>query len=358
MKKNTKKQILNIIFVIFLVAITLVVLLNSNKELNFKSLSTFFNECNYFYLIAAFGCMIGFVLFEALSIHIILKKLGSKPKVVSSIAYSTSDVYYSAITPSASGGQPASAYYMVRDGVSGGVAGFSLIFNLVGYTLAILIIGAGAFILRGEMFFEFSTFSKVLIVFGVVAQIFLLAFFIGCMMWHEKVLSFSKFIVGFFNKIHIIKNKEKWIARVERAVDKYKGCYEDFKKHKVTLVWVILCNVAQRLSQIMISVLVCKSVINCSVVDVLALQAFVLVGYNSIPLPGGIGAYEYLYLNIYGIMFTDAFIVVSMMVTRTISYYISMILCGGYTITYHLLGKRKAIKSEEEILEQVQESLK
>ena len=57
--------------------------------------------------------------------------MGYKPKLYSSLAYSTADTYYSAITPSASGGQPASAYYMVKDEVSAGASGFSLIFNLV-----------------------------------------------------------------------------------------------------------------------------------------------------------------------------------------------------------------------------------
>lgn len=52
------------------------------------------------------------------------------------------------------------------------------------------------------------------------------------------------------------------------------------------------------------------------------MQAFVLIGYNSVPLPGGVGAFEYLYLHIYGLLFENAFILAAMMVTRTISYYI------------------------------------
>ena len=158
-------------------ALTTIIVINSNKELNMANLKAFFTNCNHIYLVVAFLCWIGFVVFEALSLHLILKKLGCKPKLSSSIAYSTSDIYYSAITPSATGGQPASAYYMIKDGISGGASGFSLVFNLVAYTMAILIIGGSAFIFRFDMFLKFPSFVKFLIVFGIVAQVFLLIFF-------------------------------------------------------------------------------------------------------------------------------------------------------------------------------------
>ena len=66
------------------------------------------------------------------------------------------------------------------------------------------------------------------------------------------------------------------------------------------------------------------------------------MGYNSIPLPGGVGAFEYLYLNIYTLRFDNTFIVVAMMVTRVISYYLCMALSGVVTLVYHIrLMKRK-----------------
>ncbi len=58
-----------------------------------------------------------------------------------SIIYSTSDIYFSAITPSAAGGQPASAFYMVRDGMPVSVATSALLLNIVCYTASLDIIG-------------------------------------------------------------------------------------------------------------------------------------------------------------------------------------------------------------------------
>lgn len=352
MKKSTKKQILNISFVVLMALITILALLGSGKELNYANLRQFFHNCNFSYFVLAFSCWLGFVLFEAFSLRVILGKLGYKQKKRDSIVYSTSDIYYSAITPSASGGQPASAYYMVKNGVPGGVAGFSLIFNLVGYTAAILIIGTVALIFGFDMFLQTSTFVKILVLFGFVAQIGLLLFFIACMCYHKVVLKYGKILVVFLNKIKILRNKEKWLARVENIVEKYRSCYEDFKEHKRMLIPVLLLNVAQRVSQLLISVFVCMSAIDCNFFEVLIMQSFVMLGYNSIPLPGGTGAYEYLYLHIYCMYFNESFVIISLMVTRVISYYLSLILSGVYTMVYHVLRiKRKEIKESSTYLD-------
>jgi len=342
MKKNTKKQIFNISIVIILGLLMTIILLNSTNELNFSNIKDFFVNCNLTYILIAFVCLFGFVFFEALSLHIILKKMGYKPKLYSSLAYSTADTYYSANTPSASGGQPASAYYMVKDGVSAGASGFSLIFNLAGYTSAIIILGIIALVIDINMFLNLSFFVKFIIILGFFSQVILLIFFITCMRWHKGVKKLGYLIVGILYKIKIIKKKDKWINRVESTVSKYKNCYEDFKKHKFTLVPVIIFNVLQRLSQILISVFVCKSACDCSFIDLFVMQTLVVLGYNSIPLPGGVGAFEYLYLKIYSISLPSSFIIVAMMVTRVISYYISLVASGIYTIIYHILQIKKS----------------
>ena len=99
---------------VVLIGVTLTVLFVS-QDINLNDIGRFLYHCNPWFIVGAFGGLLGFIVFEALSLHLILKKLGHKGKFTSSVAYSTSDLYYSAITPSASGGQPASAYYMMRD---------------------------------------------------------------------------------------------------------------------------------------------------------------------------------------------------------------------------------------------------
>lgn len=123
LSKRARKQLLNIAFLVLLIGVTLTVVFVS-QDIDLHDIGVFLSSCNVWYIVGAFGGLLGYIIFEAISLHIIARTVGHKPKFASSVAYSTSDLYYSAITPSASGGQPASMYYMVRDGVGGGTAGF------------------------------------------------------------------------------------------------------------------------------------------------------------------------------------------------------------------------------------------
>lgn len=350
--KRVRKQILNILFLALLVGITLIILVTSNRELNFQNIKDFIHGCNPWLLAAAFVCMLLFIAFEGGSLHLICRRLGYKNKFFSSMAYASADVYYSALTPSASGGQPASAYYMVKDGIDAGTTSFALVFNLVAYTAAIFVIGLTAFILRPHMFPHFGFFVKFLVVLGLALQSLLLGFFIACMCCHKAVLKAGNAVIGLLVRIGIVKNAEKWRGKLSEAVEKYHSGFLEIKKHKTLFLQALVLNVAQRVSQAFVTCFVCTAAYpSASFAELFAMQAFVLIGYNSVPLPGGVGAFEYLYLNIYCLRFENAFILSAMMVTRVISYYISILISGAFTLGYHVavMKREKKKLSEEKI---------
>ncbi len=336
-KHGAKKQIINILFILLLMGLTIYALAKSNKELSFANIKAFILSCKPIYLIAAFICMLLFIFFEGLSVHIICTRLGYRRPLYSSMAYSTADIYYSAITPSATGGQPASAFYMIKDGIDGGTASFTLIFNLVAYIAAILVIAVIAFAAGFGLFGSLTALSKILIVASVGVQAFLLVFFILCMRCHGLVLKAGNGAIGLLAKIKIIKKPDKWKSRFAAVVEKYKRGYEQIKRNRALFAVALILNVAQRASQILIACFVCYSASQqVPFLQLFLMQSFVLIGYNSIPLPGGVGAYEYLYLDVFGLAFADAFVSSSMMVSRAISYYINMVFCGILTLTYHI----------------------
>lgn len=350
LSKGAKKQLLNITVLLALIALTLGILLSSNRELDFRDIGSFLRRSDPWFLTAAFGCMAGFILFEAISLHLICHALGHKCRFGSSIVYSTADVYYSAITPSAAGGQPASAYYMVKDGMSGGRATFALVFNLIAYTGAILLLGLSAFMLRPGMFGQFGSFVKVLVILGIIMQFLLLGFFIGCMFWHGAVLKCGNGLITLLCRMHIIKKEEKWRTKLIGAVDKYKDSRSVLRTHRMLFVFVLLLNVLQRAAQMLITCFVCAAAMpEASFLDIFVMQAFVTLGYNSIPLPGGVGAFEYMYLHVYCLRFDNAFILAAMMVTRFISYYICLAISGVVTLAYHgVVMRRKKVVDEGE----------
>lgn len=354
MTKKTRKLIINITILLALTGVTFLVLWLSYRgdNIDFNKIWAMLKESKAWAMVAAVMCMLLFIIFEGLSLWLITRRLGHKTKLRGALAYSTSDTYYSAITPSATGGQPASMFYMVRDGMSGGVAGFSLVFNLMAYTAAIIIMGVFAFAVRPDMFGLIGARSwgaQAFIIFGFVIQCVVLGFFIMCIMWSKAILKIGNGAIMLLRKIHIIKHEDKWREKWKAGVDKYSASRHIIREHPLLFLWALLLNLAQRVSQTLIPCFVCLAMAKqVDFLELFVMQTFVLLGYNMIPSPGGTGAYEFMYLSTYGITFDKEFILTAMIMSRMISYYLCIIVSGLYTLIYHSVGLKKRKKPEKE----------
>ncbi len=339
-KKKVNKQLLNICFLVVLIAITVIVIFTAT-DISFKDIFDFLGRSDPWWIVGAVALMVASVIFEAISLHFIMRGLGEKPSFYRSTVYTSADLYFSAITPSGTGGQPASIYYMAKDGIGAGKATFGLIFNLTAYTFSIIIIGAVAFAVRPAFFSSIEGwFPQTLIIIGCVIQGVLLAFFIGCMYWGGAVQKAGNGIIALLHKIHIIKNVDKWREKLAREIGYYHDCRVELRTHPGMSIINLLSNLGQRVCHVLIPVFVILAVKpDAGFWDLAVCSALIIIGYNSIPLPGGVGVYEYLYHAVYaaaGLGEGDIFILSALMVSRFISFYMIMIGCGLYTLAYHI----------------------
>ncbi len=345
MKKLSKKQklIVNICFLLVLIGVTLAILFTSNKELNFKNIADYIKTGNPWYLCAAVACMLAIVVLEGFSLFLIVRKLGFKGKAAKSMAYASIDAYYSAVTPSATGGQAAAAVYMVKDGMTAGSASFTFVFRAVTFTSAYVILTAAAFIIKPSLFLQLDFWPQFFIILGVATQLLLVGFFIALLLCHRTILRIGNGIISLLHKMRIIKKKEKWRTKLIKEIAKYANCVKQIKKHKMLFVNVLLLNLGEHVLRVLISVFVCLAADgSASFSDIFVLQCFLLVGYTSIPLPGGVGIFEFLYLNIYKLAFSEKqFLLSAMMIMRTISYYLCMLVTGAVSLIYHVITVRR-----------------
>ncbi len=350
--KSMKKQLLNIGFLVILTAVTITVIFTAT-DISISGIFAFLKQCNPWWIAGAVGLMVASVICEAVSLHFIMRGLGARPNFYQSTCYTAADLYYSAITPSGTGGQPASVYYMVKDGIEAGKASFGLVFNLTAYTLSIIIIGIIAFIMRPGIFAAVGEwFPQLLIIIGCVIQGLLLAFFIGCMFWGGAVNKAGNGIISLLAKMHIVKKPEKWREKLAREVSNYKGCRYEMRHHPGMSFINMFANLGQRVCHVLIPVFVILAAQpEADFFGLFACSALILIGYNSIPLPGGVGVYEYLYIVVYATAgLENNFVLSALMVSRFISFYMIMIGCGLYTFIYHIQVMRRpsAAKNAEE----------
>ena len=353
LNKKTKRLLFNISFVILLIAITLVVLFVSQKDdLDFKQIGEYFKNGNPVWIVGAFVCMLLFTIFEGVSIWFITRFFGSKPNIISCTAYSASNGFYSLVTPTGAGGQPAAIFYMSRDGMSPGKASFAILLNTIGYTAAIFAVGIAALCIDPTLFGGINNvFAKILVIAGAVIQLGLLGLFIGCMFFGKAIIKLGNGLVTLLHKIKIVKKPDKWRAKIADEVRKYGECRQILKEKPLVVFTTLIFNILQRVAQTLIPCFICLAVDpDAPFLAIFALQAFVLFGYNSTPLPGGVGAYEFLFISIYSqLPYETSFILLVLMMSRLFSYYLSMIWSGVYTLTYHMAKVKKVTQDGQTV---------
>lgn len=337
--KNSGKQFRNIIILVALILFTILVMNNCNHEIDLAEIGDFISESHKGYLALAVACMILFIFLEGYSLYIINKHLGHKRSLAGSMVYSTADIYYSAITPSASGGQPASAYYMVKDGIPLETATTSLILNMVAYTTSIVIIGCVALVSRLSYFEHFNLLGKLLIISGMLIQLLISVFLVLCMTSDGIVKKCGNILISFMVKFKLFRKKKNLRESFDRKVTGYKEHIKALGNNKKIIVKVFVLNLLQRYAQILITyfIYMASGATGYGFIDIVALQSYCLLAVNSVPLPGGTGAFEGMFLDGFSKVFGKGLVVPALMVVRGISYYLCFIVSGIITLTYHVV---------------------
>ena len=328
--KKPHRALWTVVFIAIAV-LTVVAITAQNKNFSIKEFSEFMASAEPLWLVMAFLGTFGFIFFEGAALLCICKALGYRRGVANGYIYSASDIYFSAITPSATGGQPASALFMMRDGIPAPTVTVSLILNLVMYTFAIIALGIIGFILDPGVFLEFSLPSKLLIIFGIVALLGLATVFIALLKKPNLLHRICDKCLYLLAKLKIVRKLEKKQKKLSDWIESYHECALAVNGKTSMLVKAFIFNFLQRASLILVtafSFLATGGSVS-ELKTVFVRQTMVVIGSNCVPIPGGMGVADYLMLDAFSQMVTDPTAVVNLeLLSRSISFYFCVILCG------------------------------
>lgn len=340
---NIKSKAIWTVVFILIAALSIWAVTSQAKDFTFSAFGEFIATANPFWLISATLSMLGFIVFEGIALLVICRAFGYKKSFGRGFVYSAGDIYFSAITPSATGGQPASAFFMMKDGLPGTFVTVALVINLVMYTAAIVAMGIVSLLFAPSMFLNFTAVSKLLIGIGFVLQLGLLVFFILLLTKKGIMQALCGGAVKLLAKLKIIKSLDKMLSRVNKKIDNYSSHASHIKGKGKMLLLVFLFNFLQRLAQIAVTPLsyLASGGDFGEAVKVLFTQIYVVVGSNSIPIPGAMGVTDYLMLDgfenlkVQNPQFLE-------LLSRSLSFYVCIIICGLTVLfSYLALSKKK-----------------
>ncbi len=334
-----KKQFLwNLVF-IAIAALSVWVITTQAKGFSPAKFSRYLENNNLWYLGGALAMMLTYILIGALAILCLLKGFGYKRSLPNGLSYVATDLYFSAITPSATGGQPVEGYMMVKDGIPAVVSTVALMTNLLLYTLSIVVIGALGLILRPSSFLRFGTFSRILIILGAAIQVSL-ALLYGLLLWKKELLRrICEWGLRLLCRLHLLRNPEKKRQRLDRIMTNYGQVTEMIKGKRRLLLKGLLLNVAHRGSQLLVTVL-CYLAGGGSLrlaADVFAMQCNVVLGAYCIPIPGSIGITDYMMIDGFSSLMDEAQSANLELLSRGLSFYVCILLCGVIVLTKYLI---------------------
>ena len=279
------------------------------------------------------------------------------------LKYSFIGFFFSCITPSSSGGQPAQMYYMKKDGIKIGYSSLIMLVIAVVYKAVQVFLGILLFCLKYSFVKEHVGKLMWLLIVGFalnIAYIFLLLFVCFKPLWARKI---GIKVVNRLTCWKIVKEKsnEKFVNKITRICDNYIQGTEYMKENIHSVVNITFITLIQRMFLLMVTWIVYKAygLSGTSFWEIIAIQVMIGIAVEMLPLPGAVGVTEGCFIGMFKAIFTPALVKSAMLLSRGLSFYALLIMSAAVTFAAHILvfRKEKKIKNGEKSDNNTQERI-
>lgn len=294
-------------------------------------------EADIRWLVPCVALVLFFIWGESIILWHMLTSYGIRTRKRSCFLFSSAGFFFSCITPSASGGQPMQVYYMKKEKIPVPVAAVILMVVTITYKLVLVLIGGGI-VLFGRGFMH-RYLEGILPVFwlGILLNVFCVAFMtvlVFCPALTESILQKG---LAWLERMHFLRRREQRARKLGKSMEAYQDTALYLKEHKFVIIRVMLITCLQRLALFSVTGLVYLAFgrQGTPLWDVVLLQAVISVSVDMLPLPGGMGISEALFMNIFAPVFGTV-LLPAMVLSRGLGYYGELLISAFFTVVAQL----------------------
>lgn len=301
-------------------------------------------EVKKIYLLPAVACVVFFIWGESIIIHYLMRTLGTRLKKWTCFLFSSIGFFFSCITPSASGGQPAQIYYMRRKNIPIPVATLVLMIVTITYKAVLVLVGLAIIVFGQGFMHRYLTGILPVFYLGIVLNVLCVGFMLILVFHTTLAQSLMEKGLGFLEKLHLMHYKQSRHEKLNAAMEKYKETAVYFKTHKHVVLIVLAITFAQRFALFLSTyfVYLAFGLSDYAVGTIVMLQAVISISVDMLPLPGGMGISEKLFLTIFVPVFGAQLVLPGMILSRALSYYTELLLSALLTVLAHFtLGREQ-----------------
>jgi len=318
---------------IILLVITIIVLFFVIKD-DFYNIINALSKANIIFIIVGIGFTISYWFFKSLALHNIVKEYKEKIKVRQIFKQITITQFFNGITPFASGGQPMQVYMLGKSGIKFTHSTNIIVQDFILYQMALITHGVIAVFLNWKFqFIESNPLLRNLTIIG-----FLINILVGLgLLFVSFSTKFNKFVVNkvivLFSKFKLVKNKQKTINSWKIKLKEFNDSAVILRNKKSLILKGYIYNIIGLTCYYLTPLFVIYSLgfgDNITILATYVCCAYVSVIGAFVPIPGGSGGIEYSFLQFFGNFVKGSGLSAVLIVWRSITYYLAIII-GGIT---------------------------
>lgn len=325
---------------IIVVAITFKLLfLNTD----FKDIIKAVSQVNLNYLAVGAVAMVVMIICEAVNIKRSLLKFKVNTTFFQCIQFAFAGVFFSSVTPAASGGQPMQIYYMHKKKINVSNAILALLICLATYQFVAVVMAVVSLIFKFSFFKGNLGGLSALLYLGIVMNTILLILILAAIFSKKLIFQTVTFVVNILKHF----NLEKAVAFEKKAlveIERYKKGASYVKKDKIFMVNTVLIAFLQIAALHSIPFWVYKAfgMTGASLIEFIGVQAALYITGAALPLPGAVGIGEGGFLVFFKALFPAQLLSSAMLLSRGISFYLMIIVSGIGVMLLHMNINKKS----------------
>ena len=337
--KSRKKIIFNGVFLAVVFALTVYGVFHGE---DLSSMMDAIHRADKRWLVPGIALVAFFIWGESIIIWYMMRSSGICLKKRTCFLFSSVGFFFSCITPSASGGQPMQIYYMKKEKISIPVSTVILMIVTITYKLVLVVIGVGIAIFGRGFLHKYLEGILPVFYLGLALNIFCVTF-MTILVFHP-LLAKAIMVKGMklLERLHLMKKKEGRLKKLEDSMDTYRNTAAYLKNNPFVIVKVIGITFIQRMALFAVTWFVYQAfgLHGTGFWEILFLQAVISVSVDMLPLPGGMGISETLFLNIFSPVF-GGLLLPGMVLSRGLGYYGELLISAVFTVVAQLtIGKK------------------
>ena len=304
------------------------------------------------------GALLGwfaYLLFDAMSMHYFLWRQGNRLPIASILYVTLIGLYYSNITPGASGGQPMQVYYLSKRKVPVPIGTSAISIKFFAQQLMMVLLSTTFWVTNAAFVdaqlggFKWAIYIGYAINFASIPLVLLAAFH------RPMVQAVLLFFVRIGATLKLVKHPEETTVHINAGLDTYHASILRLAKQPKQLIWMlVLAGLSiMGLMSVPYAVYHAFGMVGTPWYQLFTLAFLLFVSASYTPLPGASGAQEGGFLAFFRGLFTQGTTGLAILVWRFFTYYLFLIIGAVITIGSSIRDNRARAREEKAAIQTV-----